>query len=317
MQWRKLGHLFNPDEWDLGDEIIGFAQGPQALVFDDFIRVFFSTRKRSQNGKFISTIRYADFDESFSRVLRVKKTDIISDGALGAFDEHGIFPMNILRVDDLVYGYTSGWSRKISVDIDMAIGLAISKDDGDSFERTGSGPVLAAGLHEPFLVGDAFVQRFASTYHMWYIFGTKWEKFTPEDPPDRVYKIAHATSRDGINWQRDGRQIITDRLNPDECQALPTVIEVNGRYLMLFCYREAHGFRTDSTRGYRIGAAWSDDLETWERDDMAAIESSAPGAWDSEMLCYPHMFRLMDTVYLLYNGNAFGREGFGIAVLDP
>ncbi len=175
---------------------------------------------------------------------------------------------------------------------------------------------MASSLKEPLLVGDAFVKRYGDTYHMWYIYGTKWQKFAEAEAPDRVYKIAHASSADGVNWQRDGRQIISDRLNPDECQALPTVICLNGVYHMYFCYRQAYGFRKDSSRGYRLGYAWSSDLENWVRDDsLAGIDVSADG-WDAQMQCYPHIFECDGRVYLLYNGNEFGRLGFGLAVLE-
>ena len=30
------------------------------------------------------------------------------------------------------------------------------------------------------------------------------------------------------------------------------------------------------------------------------------------MLCYPHVFECDGKVYLLYNGNEFGRYGFGV-----
>jgi hypothetical protein len=151
---------------------------------------------------------------------------------------------------------------------------------------------------------------------MWYIFGTKWKKFAESDQPDRVYKIAHATSKDGIIWARDGRQLIADRLNADECQALPTVFHRNGTYHMYFCYRQAHGFRTQSGHAYRIGYAYSNDLTNWERaDSEAGIDVSDQG-WDSQMQCYPHAFELERKIYMLYNGNEFGRFGFGLAVLD-
>ena len=151
---------------------------------------------------------------------------------------------------------------------------------------------------------------------MWYIYGTQWKKFTDSEPPERIYKIAHATSGDGINWRRDGRQIIADRLNADECQALPTVFHLDDRFHMYFCYRQAHLFRKDSKNAYRIGYAWSEDLTHWERsDDDAGIDVSETG-WDSEMQCYPHVFRLNERIYMLYNGNEFGRSGFGLASLD-
>jgi hypothetical protein len=49
---------------------------------------------------------------------------------------------------------------------------------------------------------------------------------------------------------------------------------------------------------------------------QVGIERTA-GSWDSDMLCYPHVFACDGEVYLLYNGNEFGRHGFGVAVLDP
>ena len=34
---------------------------------------------------------------------------------------------------------------------------------------------MTASINEPFLVGDPFVMEISGRYHMWYIFGTKWE----------------------------------------------------------------------------------------------------------------------------------------------
>jgi hypothetical protein len=34
------------------------------------------------------------------------------------------------------------------------------------------------------------------------------------------------------------------------------------------------------------------------------------------MLCYPNLFECDGRTYLLYNGNEFGRHGFGIAILE-
>ncbi|MEZ4852011.1 MAG: hypothetical protein R3B93_26090, partial [Bacteroidia bacterium] len=80
-------------------------------------------------------------------------------------------------------------------------------------------------------------------------------------------------------------------------------------------YREATDFRTNPARGYRLGYAWSEDLKNWYReDDKAGIALSSEG-WDSEMMCYPHIFEVDGKAYLLYNGNKFGRFGFGLAEL--
>ena len=316
MKWRKIDKIFDPAAHTLPAGCIGFAQSPQTLVLKDRVRVYFSTRARDNLGKYLSHVSFVDFDREMKAILQVSSRSVIDLGGLGCFDEHGIFPMHVVADGKRVLAYTTGWNRKVSVSADAAIGLAISHDGGLSFERYGAGPVMSATLHEPFLVADAFVLKRSGQFHMWYIYGTQWKKFAEDQAPDRIYKIAYASSSDGICWHRDGNLIIADRLNADECQALPTVIEIDGRFHMYFCYREAYGFRSDSRRAYRLGYAYSDDMKHWRRDDAeAGIDVSLDG-WDSLMQCYPHVFRVEDRVYMLYNGNEFGRAGFGLAQLE-
>jgi len=316
MKWKKLGRIFDPTTNQLFDHYFEYAQSPQALIFDDFVRIYFSTREKDKTGKYLSYISFIDIKKNFKEIIDISRSKVIELGGLGCFDEHGIFPMNVVRDKDRILAYTTGWTRRVSVSVDAAIGFAISDDNGLTFRKMGEGPIVSASLHEPFLVGDAFVAIYGDTYHMWYIYGTKWVKSSKEVEADRVYKIGHATSADGVSWRKEGRQIITDKLIADECQALPTVICFNHKYHMLFCYRHATGFRKNRDRGYRIGYAYSEDLKEWIRDDdNVGIDLSEEG-WDSDMMCYPHLFQCDGKIYLLYNGNEFGRCGFGLAVLE-
>lgn len=317
MKWLKQGKIFDPNQHALPNGCIQFAQSPQVLLFDNFVRIYFSTRAVDKNGKFLSHIAFVDMEKNLRDIIRVSDQTVIPLGELGCFDEHGIFPMNVVRHANLVYGYTCGWNRKVSVSVDTAIGLAISRDNGLTFQRIGSGPVLSASLHEPCLVGDGFVKIIDGLFHMWYIFGTGWKQYSAVEAPDRTYKIGHATSPDGVKWTKEeAHQIITDRLGPDESQALPTVVIINSRYHMFFCYRESFDFRKAKGRGYRIGHAWSDDLVNWARDDFTPNLEGTAGNWDSDMQCYPHVFEWDGKVFMLYNGNDFGRYGFGLAELQ-
>ena len=103
---------------------------------------------------------------------------MIALGGLGCFDEHGIFPMNVVRDGDAIFGYTSGWSRRVSVSVETAIGLAISHDDGVTFERVGRRagarriPARAVPGRRRVRPADR-----GGTYHMWYIFGTGWRRY--------------------------------------------------------------------------------------------------------------------------------------------
>lgn len=317
MHFKKLGKIFDPTNYKLPNNCEQFAQSPQALVFLEHVRIYFSTRKLDQeNGKYLSHISYVDMEKDLGRIIRVSDRPVISLGELGAFDEHGIFPMNVLQHGGVIYGYTCGWNRRVSVSVDTAIGLALSQDNGHSFQRIGAGPLLAASLNEPCLVGDPFVRVYDGVFHMWYIFGTGWRNYAENSAPDRTYKIGHAVSADGIKWEKnEAVRIISDRLGADECQALPTVIKISDQYHMLFCYRQSYDFRNNKDNAYRIGYACSDDLVHWWRDDEALTFDDNGTIWDSDMMCYPHLFECGEKIYLLYNGNEFGRYGFGAAEL--
>lgn len=318
MKWNKLGQIFDPAQHSLPNESIEFAQSPQALVFDEYVRVYFSTRSVDvAGGKYRSHVAFVDFSRNLREIIRVSNHTVTPLGDLGSFDEHGIFPISPVRDGHRLLAYTTGWSRRVSTSVETAVGLTVSSDDGLTFERVGDGPILAASLHEPFLVGDAFVRIIDGVWHMWYIFGTEWKRYSFDSQPERTYKIAHAESKDGVEWIKDEAiQIVADRLGPNESQALPTVVRVGSRYHMFFCYRESFNFREAKARGYHIGHAWSEDLVNWTREDELPQLIGTPGEWDSDMQCYPNVFEHAGSIYLLYNGNEFGRRGFGLAVLE-
>src|SRR5579872_1658259 len=144
MMWERLGLLFDPTRHKLPDDCLSFAQSPQAIVFDDHVRIYFSTRSlEATTGKYLSHIAFVDMTKDFSNIIGVSQKPVIPLGPLGTFDEHGHFPMNVVRVGEAIYGYTCGWSRRVSVSVETGIGLAISVDGGSTFERYGDGPVLS------------------------------------------------------------------------------------------------------------------------------------------------------------------------------
>ena len=59
-----------------------------------------------------------------------------------------------------------------------------------------------------------------------------------------------------------------------------------------------------------------ESLWYWIRDDDNVGIGFSEYGWDKYMLCYPHIFHCDDKIYMLYNGNEFGRYGFGLAILE-
>ena len=67
---------------------------------------------------------------------------------------------------------------------------------------------------------------------------------------------------------------------------------------------------------YRIGYAESRDGRHWQRDDARAGIGVSESGWDAESISYAHVFDHAGRRYMLYNGNGYGKTGFGLAVLD-
>ncbi len=310
MIWENRGLLFSPEEFGSDPEVT-FSQGPQLLTRGETNRVYVSVRRPDGTGVVRSTVGYVDFSQDFSTVLGVCASDVVTLGDFGCFDEHGIFPMNVVAAGDSIYGYTCGWSRRRSVPIEMAIGRVVSVDGGHTFSREFIGPVLSASQYEPFLVGDPCVLFVREKWHMWYIFGIRWTE-SAGGVPERTYRIGHRTSEDGLSWNthEPGKQIIR-ALSDTEAQAMPSVVMLDGLAYMFFCFRDTFDFRSNSANSYRLGLAVSEDLEDWTRVPFDCREFSAE--WDAEMACYPNIHVQDDEVRLLYNGNSFGRNGFGMA----
>ena len=317
-KWKKLGKVFDPTNYKFSCNSVGYSQAPQTLILNDRVRVYFSTRQLDKINKYLSHIAYVDFNLEMNEILGVSNKEVIPLGDLGTFDEHGIFPINIVKEDNRILAFTTGINRKLSVQADASIGLAVSYDNGKTFNKIGNGPVMTSSLQEPFLVADGFVKKINKIYYMWYIFGSKWKKFASNCNPERVYKIAYAISKDALNWTKNSHQIIENRLNDDECQALPSVIKIGKMYHMFFCYRDAFKFREQNNKNYKIGYAFSEDLKIWKREDKLSgfYNLRNNNSWDSDMQCYPHIFKLNSKIFLLYNGNDYGARGFGLAQLD-
>lgn len=314
-KWKKLGKVFTPQDVHNRTWLKEFAQAPATIIFNDFIRIYFSCRPpMDSNEQYVSYSAFVDLERADLFDIRsVSQQPILTLGDVGEFDEFGTYPVSVIQDKNEFRAYYAGWTRCESVPFNVAIGCAISKDGGQSFTKLGKGPVLGYSPDEPFVVSGPKIRRFKDMWYLWYIAGSKWKIVNGR--PEPVYKIRMASSHDGIHWRKFNKNLIENRIEEDEAQASPDVIYANGMYHMFFCYRYSSHYR-GKANGYRIGYASSTNLFDWKRNDaIAGIDISEEG-WDSEMISYPHVFELDGNIYMLYLGNQVGKYGFGLAVLD-
>lgn len=308
MAWKKLGMVF-----DLGRHSIGWLKShamlPTPLLLGDRLRIYFTGRDFNGHSR-ISFVEVSSRDPS--HICYVHDRPLLDIGRLGTFDDSGTLGSCAVRNGNEVFLYYNGYNRRVTVPWSNAIGLAVSRDDGITFERVFEGPILDRTCHEPLFVVSGAVLREPDIWHMWYTSGTRWVLI--KGVPEPLYVIKYARSTDGISWQRPNITCI-EPLDVNEANARAAVVKDGTSFRMWFCYRGSMDFRNGSD-SYRIGYAEAIDPCVWTRRDEDAALTGGPEAWDSMMQAYPAVVTINGQRYLFYNGNGFGVAGFGCAVWE-
>ncbi len=299
MKWLKKGLIISPTgrlDWMVTHAMLPFTE----RTGEDLYRIYFSGRDRLNR----SLIGYAEINlNEPQNILYITEKPVLGLGALGCFDDNGVTPSWVVDHEGDKYLYYIGWNKGSTVRMHLVAGLAISRDDGKTFTRYSKGPLLERTDLEPYAILTApCVLIEGGLWRMWYVSGVEW---VHKDLPR--YNIKYAESRDGIHWERKGVVCLDFKSKNESALARPCVIKEDGFYKMWYSYKG---------ESYRIGYAESEDGITWERkDEEAGIDVSESG-WDSQMIEYSFIFKHKDKKYMLYNGNDYGKEGIGLAIME-
>ena len=168
--WKKLGRIFNPCEVADRFWLKEFAQAPATLIFDKFVRVYFSCRPLpDNNGQYVSYSAFIDLNRSnLFEIINIAKDPILKLGDYGTFDEFGTYPVSVIRRDEDVVAYYGGWTRCESIPFTVSIGVAVSKDNGETFTKLGKGPLLTSNLSDPFVLSGPKIRMFNNKWYLWY-----------------------------------------------------------------------------------------------------------------------------------------------------
>ena len=300
MTWTKLGLIFQPTgqlPWARSHAAV-----PVCLPLDDrHVALIYSARdgdNRSRPGRCV-------VDMVSLKVIESDDRPLLELGPPGTFDDCGVMPSWAIPDGDGYRLYYIGWNLAVTVPFQNAIGLAVIDRRCRHMMRRFAGPIVARSVRDPYFVASCAVLPQGSGWRMWYLSCLGWDQ--RGDRLTHRYHIKTMTSVDGIECPGKATTAI-DFASPDEYAiSRPSVLVDNSVYHMWYSVRGAR---------YGIGYAQSRDGLVWERhDQLAGIKVSETG-WDSEMICYPHVFRMGDKIYMAYNGNGYGQTGVGLAVLD-
>lgn len=325
-RWKRLGRIFQVNgqfPWMASHTAVPIA----LLLPDGSHRIYFGTRDADNRPR----IGYLELNlERPNEILALSPKPVLSPGPAGFFDDNGVYPGPILAVANDGASFTPGDEvsprREIGGDLldnrlimyflgrsndtpplyYMAIGMAVSEDGGQSFQRVSPAPILGRSEHDPWMVSTPWVMQEKDLWRMWYLSGIGWEGNTS------FYHIKYAESVDGRHWLRNGHVCIPLQAGETNI-ACPSVLKDTLGYRMWYS-SVTHG------QGYRLGYAESVDGLNWQRlDNRIQLEGNDDEhghGWDSQSISYPFVFSHHNKLYMLYSGNEFGKGGIGLAVLE-
>ena len=294
--WQKKGIIYKPQKVFFWNQSHAMLPTPMRLKKNIF-RIFFASRNKKNQ----SHISFIDYDLKKNKIIYSHIKPCLKPGKLGAFDDNGVVPSSIIKYQNKIFLYYVGWKPQSTTRYSLISGLAISKNNGLSFKRYSQAPILNPNSKEPYLILTApSVVKEKKNWKMWYVSCERWKN---KNYP--IYNIKYAFSKNGKHWIQTGKVCIKLKKN-ERAVARPTVIKIKKKYCMWYC-------KENNVGKYIIGFATSKNGLDWLRkDDYAGIAKSRKG-WDSKMITYPSVIFHKNKYYMLFNGNNYGEDGFGIA----
>jgi hypothetical protein len=300
--WRKLGQIYT-----LGGmrhpKLVSHAANPLPVLLEgDVYRVFFSGRDRENR----SSVGAVDIDIVQRRVIKEFYEPFFEHGLDSSFYPAGVSIGNCYVVNGVCYMLFMGWQAPKGGHWRGDIGRLIVKPDL-TLQLDNISPFMSSDATDPISLSYPWViKNSESNYDMWYGSTSTWDAGNCE----MIHVINYAESTDGHSWHKLG-PMVPYEIGIAQAFSRPSVIKnSNGQYDMWFSYRSGMG------ETYRIGYAKSENGKDWQLDLKNAGIDTSSSDWDSEMIEYPFVFRHDDRQYMLYNGNDYGRYGFGLAILE-
>lgn len=301
--WKKLGQLYVPRDGGQHPNLISHAANPLPIhLKDDVYRIFFSGRDQQNR----SSVGAVDVDIVERKVTTEHVQPFFKHGPVGSFYSDGVSIGNCYEVNGVKYLLFMGWQNPSDGHWRGDIGRLVVTPEL-SLHLHSPNPFMGSDQTDPISLSYPWVMpRASGGFDMWYGSTLSWDAGNGE----MLHVIQYAFSADGERWLRNGLSVPFE-LGRAQAFSRPTVVK-NGsdHFEMWFSFRSGAGEK------YRIGYACSADGLNWSLDlDNAGIDVSVCG-WDSEMIEYPFVFDHKGSRYMLYNGNGYGKTGFGLAVLD-
>lgn len=309
MKWRKKGFICDCNSFNLSWYKKNSMVPVPYFLDENTIRIFLTMCDQQNIGR----IGYVDVEAK--NPLKIKgysKEPLIDIGFEGTFDDNGVVTASVLKDDDKLYMYYSGYQLGVKTPYSIFTGVAVSVDNGHNFIKlTNEVPILDRISGEIATRCVPYVIKEGSIYKMWYTasVASGWinSSLGKRQP---LYDLKYMESDSPIKWQSEGRKTVITFKNSDEhgiCKS--SVWKENGLYKIIYSLRHL-------SKGYRLGYAESLNGIDWIRKDEDIGLTVSQKGFDSNMVCFAERIVYKDKTCLFYSGNHYGMAGIGYAELE-
>lgn len=300
MIWKSLGLLFDFQpkyKW-----MNTHASLPTVLkISNDSFRIFFSTRDYLNR----SHTTFVDLNMANwlpgEKLIHNQSNPSFSPGKIGHFDDCGVSVTTFIKMDSKLFAYYLGWTIKKTTPLSNEIGIAYV-DKNYNFHRIQNLPVYGRTEIEPLTFGYPTIFKYKQKTSLYYDAIDEWDENNL-----KMYKSYLRQAYLSINsgWTLENKQLIKLNLL-ERAITRPSLFTYKNKLIMVYSL--------DINGNYTLAASELNKENKWI--SIKKFEFIASGKeWDNNSICYPCTFKFNKEVYMLYNGNQYGKTGFGIAKL--
>ncbi len=293
----------NPGTWE--SSAVSF---PYVLKDSDTLKMWYN----GDDGTY-SRAGYATSTDGINWTKATGENPVLDVGTPGSWDDRGVYNPNVLFDGASYKMWYGGWDGTQIANppylTNALLGYATSPDGINWTKDNLNNPVM--GLGTPGSWDDESMYGISLLYndslsHIW---------FGAHD--GNISRIGHATSIDGIHWNRDTlNNPVLDVGAPGEWDALfvflPHVLFDGSIYHMWYTGGIINNFRS-------IGYATSDDGINWTKDtENNPVMSRGPDFWDNISVQAPFVLFDDATFEMWYAGwGNYKQIGYATAHIDP
>ena len=297
MKWISQGLIFSRKNFPKWNSTHAWVPTP-IMINKKICRVFYAGRNKNN----MSQLGAFDIDLNNPKIIRrVFQKPFLELGKMGHFDDCAVIPSHIIKVKNTYYLFYIGWTQGKTVPYIASIGLATTKNLNKKFKRYSDAPILGRTKNDPIFTASCFIQKYMDKYKMFYTSNLSWNRVNNKSTPK--YTIKEASSSDLITWKHEA---ITFKHKKNEIAITrPWIFKHNSKDVMLYSYRRYL---------YKIGLAKKIGNK-WIRKDKNIKIQKKNKPFDLMSQEYSSVVSYKNKKYMFYNGDNFGKYGFGLDIL--